>query len=147
MAKKRRTYTHLKVKQVDEIKEILLAEKERIMNNSLMDKSKFCLDKNELADPLDEATANIQASQELRFRNRENFYLKKIDKTLALIDNKDFGECHECGCEIGFERLKARPTANQCITCKEEAETMEKNNYFDKRSKSLGKTLSEMTSK
>ena len=34
------------------------------------DQDKFCLDKNELADPLDEASINIQASQELRFRNR-----------------------------------------------------------------------------
>lgn len=130
-------------KQINTIKDILLAEKERLINKSRTD-DKFCLDKNELSDMVDEASVNIQASQELRFRNRENFYLKKINNSLHLISQNMFGTCEDCGENIGFERLKARPTAELCINCKEEAEGVERNNVHLKKSKSLGKTLAEI---
>lgn len=141
-----RENAYLTDKQVDELKNILLAEKERILNKD-HDPQRYSLDKNELADPLDEASINIQASQELRFRNRESFYLKKINKSLAGIERGEYGLCEDCGIEIGFERLMARPTAELCITCKEEAEFNEKNNFFAKKSKSLGKTLQEMSNR
>ena len=141
-----RENAYLTDKQVDELKNILLAEKERLLNKD-HDPQRFSLDKNELADPLDEASINIQASQELRFRNRESFYLKKINKSLTGIERGEYGLCEDCGIEIGFERLMARPTAELCITCKEEAEFNEKNNFFAKKSKSLGKTLQEMSNR
>jgi len=132
--------------QVNDLKNVLLAEKERILNKD-HDPSRFSLDKNELADPLDEASINIQASQELRFRNRESFYLKKINKSLSAIERGEYGLCEDCGSEVSFERLMARPTAELCITCKEEAEFNEKNNFFAKKSKSLGKTLQELSTR
>ena len=144
-SKKRRRNRYFTKKQLEAIKDKLLSEKERILNKDLKeDQTKYCLDKNELSDPLDEASANIQASQELRFRNRESFYLKKLNKTLLRFDDEDFGECEECGDAIGFERFIARPTAEMCIKCKEESEMTEKNNFFLNKSKSLGKTMSEM---
>ena len=33
-----------------------------------------------------------------------------------------FGQCHECGEEIGFERLDALPHARLCIKCKAKEE-------------------------
>jgi len=118
----------------------LLEEREKILQTE-NDTNRYCLDKNELADPLDEAAINIQASQELRMRNRTVFYLKKINKSLDRILDGNYGKCEECDCEISFERLLARPTAELCINCKEEAEISEKNNIFGKKSKSLGKAL------
>jgi len=118
----------------------LLEEREKILQTE-NDTNRYCLDKNELADPLDEAAINIQASQELRMRNRTVFYLKKINKSLDRILGGNYGECEECEGEINFERLLARPTAELCINCKEEAELNEKNNIFGKKSKSLGKAL------
>ena len=115
--------------RLDKEKEKILAKKK--------DFDSFCLDKNELSDPLDEASINVQTSQELRFRNREIFYLKKIEKGL-------YGLCEECDAEISIERLTARPTAELCIACKEEAELGEKNSIFGKTSKSLGKSISEV---
>jgi DnaK suppressor protein len=141
---KRSKNGYLNKKQIEALRQKLLAEKERILNKDLVDQSRYCLDKEELSDPLDEASANIQASQEIRFRNRENLYLKKIHQTLDRIENEDFGKCNECDAEITFERLVARPTADMCIACKEERESEEKNNFFLKKSKSLGKTLQEM---
>ena len=134
---------YLSDEQVNTIKEKLLAEREKI-GFSTRDLENFCLDQNELSDPLDEASINIQTSQNLRFRNREIFYLKKINKTLQRIEQGLYGLCENCDAEIGYERLLARPTAELCIGCKEESELSEKNNFYQKRSKSLGKTLSEL---
>jgi DnaK suppressor protein len=139
-----RENSYLNDEQVDELKNILLAEKERILNKSVSNESIGCMDKDELVDPLDEASINIQTSQDLRMRNRENFYLKKINKALNAVNRGEYGLCGECDIEIGFERLKARPTAELCISCKEESELSEKGNFFAKKSKSLGKTMQEM---
>ncbi len=131
----------LNKKELKEIRTILLKAKEEILNNAKGQES-FCLDKDELMDPLDEASANIEAQRELRMRNREVFYLKKINKTLERIDHEGYGECEECGLHIGFVRLKARPTAELCIACKEENEMVENSSW--KRSKSLGVALNEI---
>lgn len=140
----KRENAYLTDKQIATLKDKLLAEKERIANKKL-EEEKYQLDKNELADPLDEASVNTQTSHDIRFINRENFYLKKINKSLDAINRGVYGLCEECDGEIGFERLNARLTAELCIGCKEEAEMAENNNVFEKRSKSLGRALHETT--
>lgn len=130
-------------KQVINLKDILLGEKERILNTTTHS-DKYCLPKDELSDPLDEAAANIQANQALRFRNRENFYVKKINKSLEFMTSGTYGLCKDCDDSISYERLLARPTADMCIGCKEEAEKGERSNINHKKSKSLGKTISEI---
>jgi DnaK suppressor protein len=77
----------------------------------------------------------------LRFRNREVFYAKKIDKALKKFEMEEFGMCSDCGEWIRFERLMARPTAEMCIQCKEESERDESNSFTGRQSKSLGKVL------
>ena len=145
--KQRRRYIHLRVKEVDIIKEKLIAERERILaNHKSTNQSEFYLKKEELSDPIDEACANVQASQELRFKTRENKYLQKVQKQLEKIHDPAFGECNECGEGIGFERLKARPTAEKCVSCKESAEFGERMSIVGRRSKSLGKTIQELGS-
>lgn len=138
-----RENSYLSDKQIKFIKDRLLAEKEHILNEQKSIDS-YCLDKNELMDPLDEASVNVQTSQELRFRNRKVFYLKKINKALSKIEQGIYGLCEDCDAEISFERLRARSTADLCINCKEEAEHNENNNFFKKQSKSLGKSLNEI---
>lgn len=138
-----RANSYLSEEQIKNLKDKLLADKERILNKN-SSKDQYCMDKNELFDPVDEASINAQTSQEIRFKNRENFYLKKINKTLLKIDRSEFGLCDDCDAEIGYDRLNARPTAELCINCKEEAELEENNNFFKKKSKSLGKTIQEL---
>jgi len=62
----------------------------------------------------------------LRTRDRERKLIKKIDSTLELIDNDDYGFCSACGVEIGIRRLEARPTATLCVDCKTLDEIKEK---------------------
>jgi DnaK suppressor protein len=69
-------------------------------------------------DPADRATQEEEFSLELRTRDRERKLIRKIDVTIDLIDQDDYGYCDSCGIEIGIQRLEARPTATQCIDCK-----------------------------
>ncbi|MCL1057489.1 RNA polymerase-binding protein DksA [Shewanella sp. Choline-02u-19] len=77
-------------------------------------------------DPVDRAAQEEEFSLELRARDRERKLIKKIEKTLQIIEEDDFGFCNSCGIEIGIRRLEARPTADQCIDCKTLAEIKEK---------------------
>lgn len=142
--KTKRENAYLTDKQIATLKDKLLADKERISNKKL-EQENYQLDKNELSDPLDEASVNTQTSHDIRFINRENFYLKKVNKSLESISRGTYGLCEECDAEIGYERLNARLTAELCIACKEEAEHAENNNFFDKKSKSLGRALHDVT--
>ena len=77
-------------------------------------------------DPSDRASQEEEFSFELRTRDRERKLIKKIDSTLELIDQDDYGYCDSCGVDIGIRRLEARPTATLCIDCKTLAEIKEK---------------------
>lgn len=77
-------------------------------------------------DPADRATLEEEFSIELRTRDRERRLIKKIDSTIELIANDEYGYCDSCGVEIGIRRLEARPTANKCIDCKTLDEIKEK---------------------
>jgi DnaK suppressor protein len=70
------------------------------------------------ADPNDRATQESDMALELRNRDRERKLIKKINETIAKINNGDYGYCESCGIEIGLARLQARPTATLCIDCK-----------------------------
>ena len=77
-------------------------------------------------DPADRASQEEEFSLELRARDRERKLIKKIDETLELIEENEYGWCDSCGVEIGIRRLEARPTATLCIDCKTLAEIKEK---------------------
>ena len=77
-------------------------------------------------DPADRATQEEEFSLELRTRDRERKLIKKIEKTMEMIDQEDYGYCNSCGVEIGIKRLEARPTADLCIDCKTLDEIREK---------------------
>jgi DnaK suppressor protein len=44
-------------------------------------------------------------------------HLGAIDQALARLDEGGYGYCERCSQPIAPERLAARPTATQCITC------------------------------
>ena len=77
-------------------------------------------------DPNDRASQESEFAMELRTRDRERKLIKKIEESLADLDEGDYGYCSHCGVEIGVRRLEARPTATQCIDCKTLNEIREK---------------------
>lgn len=137
-----RLNSHLTDEQLKILKDILLAQKENILNK-IEANTNYELDRNELFDPVDEAAINVQAEQAARFRSREGFLVKKISKALIDIERGEYGLCKECDARIPFERLKARTVADMCINCKEDSEQTEKSKLYKKVSKSLGKTAQE----
>jgi len=78
------------------------------------------------ADPNDRASQEEEFRLELRARDRERKLLKKIEESLQLLIDKEYGYCEVCGIEIGLRRLEARPTATLCIDCKMLDEIREK---------------------
>ncbi len=107
-------------------REILMQEKMRLMNEVDRTVSHMKDEAANFPDPADRATQEEEFSLELRTRDRERKLIKKIENTLDLIDNDDYGYCETCGVEIGIERLEARPTATKCIDCKTLDEHKEK---------------------
>ncbi|MDP6967907.1 MAG: RNA polymerase-binding protein DksA [Gammaproteobacteria bacterium] len=100
-------------------KQDLAEEVDRTVNHLKEDGANF-------ADPNDRASQEEEFSLELRARDRERKLTKKINDTLEMIENDEYGFCDACGVEIGIRRLEARPTATLCIDCKTLAEIKEK---------------------
>ena len=40
-----------------------------------------------------------------------------LRRTLADVDDDEFGACERCGCPIGVERLVALPATRRCVEC------------------------------
>lgn len=76
-------------------------------------------------DEVDIYTSEKERYDYLNFRMRNWSYLKKLKKALAKTSDHTYGECEDCGADISKQRLQARPTAELCISCKEEKEHWE----------------------
>jgi len=77
-------------------------------------------------DPSDRATLEEEYTLELRTRDRERKLLKKVEKSLRLIDDGSYGWCEETGEPIGVPRLIARPTATLSLEAQERRERVQK---------------------
>lgn len=100
----------------------LIEEKELIQKKI----SERHFDVEQKGDEIDEANALTQMSLLFRFNERDAMLIRKIDRALIKIENRTYGECESCGCEIEAKRLEARLTASLCLKCKEEEERIEK---------------------
>lgn len=112
--------------QLDHFRSILSNWRQELMEEVDRTKVHMQTELNNYADPNDRASQEEEFSLELRTRDRERKLLKKISKTIDLINKGDYGFCEACGVEIGIRRLEARPTADLCIGCKTLAEIKEK---------------------
>ena len=131
---------NLTKKELNKIKEKILSEKDRVIKSfDELTEDKYCLNNDDRFDEVDQAASDYARSQMLRFRNRNSFYLKKLNKALDKFENSEYGICEDCDEVIKFERLYARPTAELCITCKDEAEREENGSFHGRQSKSLEK--------
>lgn len=132
----------LKKREVKTLTEKITEERDRILKNfSDEDRERYFVKTEDRPDEVDQASTEYERAQMLRFRNRDLFYVKKLQKALKKINSDDYGVCEDCGASIKFERLLARPTAELCIACKDEAEREELGNFIGRQSKSLGKTV------
>ncbi len=121
-----KTETYMNPKQVAHFRNILVSWRHELMEE--VDRTVHHM-RDEAAnfpDPADRATQEEEFSIELRTRDRERKLIRKIDQTLELLEQDDYGYCDTCGIEIGIRRLEARPTATQCVDCKSLQEIKER---------------------
>ncbi len=98
----------------------------------------FNLSSDEMSDEIDLSSAELEQNMKMRLRNREALFLKKIDEALEKIQAGTFGVCDCCDQNIEQSRLEVRPTANLCLSCKEEEEMRETRSADGRKSKSIG---------
>ena len=111
--------------QLSFFRERLLALKAQLINNA--DDTGQHLRENEVTtDPSDRATLEEEYTLELRTRDRERKLLKKIEKSLRMIESGEYGYCEETGEPIGIPRLLARPTATLSLEAQERRERVQK---------------------
>jgi len=72
-----------------------------------------------VADPGDESVADMLVDLDAALVDRQVNEMRVVEATLKRLADLDFGDCIECGGEIGFERLMAYPTAQRCVRCQE----------------------------
>jgi len=60
----------------------------------------------------------------LRVAGRERKLLLKVRQQLTRIQEGELGACSECGGEIAYARLLARPVATRCIDCQTSVDTV-----------------------
>ena len=72
-----------------------------------------------VADPGDDSVADMLLDLNAAIVDRQVREMREVEATLKRLAELDFGDCIECGGEIGFDRLIAYSTAQRCIRCQE----------------------------
>jgi DnaK suppressor protein len=70
-----------------------------------------------VADPGDDSVADMLVDVDAALVDRQVREIREVEATLKRLAELDFGDCIDCGGEIGFERLLAYPTARRCVRC------------------------------
>ena len=73
---------------------------------------------------------NNRQELELQLLTEEGDVLQLIDEALERLENNEYGECLDCGNDIGKARLTVKPYAMYCIKCKEVREQNDGENPF-----------------
>ncbi|OQW41289.1 MAG: conjugal transfer protein TraR [Proteobacteria bacterium SG_bin4] len=66
---------------------------------------------NNIPDEIDTALVDRQINE-----------MRELEISMKYLSELEFGDCIDCGNEIGFERLLAQPSAQRCIQCQNKYE-------------------------
>jgi len=112
--------------QIEYFRQKLLSWRDELVEESRETISNLQTEVRDVGDEAERATRETENSLELRTRDRYRKLINKINKTLARIDDGDYGYCEETGEEIGLQRLEARPIATLCLDAQERWELRQK---------------------
>ena len=107
-------------------KELLLKQRSEILNKTDGVRGDSQVESTGSGDEADLAVSETSLSITLRLQERQGQHLIKIDRALGKLEEGSFGLCEQCEEELAINRLKARPVATLCISCKEEQESRER---------------------
>lgn len=94
-----------------ELREEIRGELERSGNEHYADLA------GSVPDPGDDSVADMLVDVDAALVDRQVREMREVETTLKRLAELDFGDCIDCGGEIGFERLMAYPTARRCAPC------------------------------
>jgi DnaK suppressor protein len=81
---------------------------------------------NEVLDAVESAEADIQEDLEFALVQMKSETLNKVNDALGRLEQGNYGNCFDCGEEIGEKRLRALPFAVRCKDCEEARENAER---------------------
>lgn len=127
---------------LNRFKKMFEGEKRKLLFADKVVRDEFSVNADDRFDEIDQATTDMEQSMRMRLCNRETLYLKKVEDALKRIEEGAFGLCDICEEDIGLKRLEARPTANLCVSCKEDQERREVHTAAGLAHKSMGESFS-----
>lgn len=80
---------------------------------------------NDVLDAVESAEVDIQEDLEFALVQMKSETLNKVNDALSRLEQGNYGNCFDCGEEIGERRLRALPFAVRCKDCEEARETAE----------------------
>ncbi|MCB1948222.1 TraR/DksA family transcriptional regulator [Nitrosomonas sp.] len=68
--------------------------------------------------------SNILADVDTALVDKQINEMRELEMSEKYLMELEFGDCVDCGEEIGFERLIANPSAQRCIACQRKYEKL-----------------------
>ena len=115
---------------MDEIKNLLLREKGKILEHLKEKMNKRIENEHEIGDVIDTSVEEQGREFELLLQGREQEKLEKIEDALLRIEKDEYGYCDECGESISKKRLIVLPFATLCVACQQDLEQKQKRSTF-----------------
>lgn len=111
----------MKKMQINKFKDLLQSEKTEIVD---FIKNSSNIEVDHSGDETDEIQAKIIARTAVKVLERKKENLVKIELAIKRINEGAFGNCLNCGDEIGLKRLAFNPAFTTCISCQEELDML-----------------------
>lgn len=70
-----------------------------------------------VADVGDDSVADMMLDLNAAIVDRQIKEMREVEASLQRLAELNFGDCIDCGNEIGFDRLMAYPAAQRCVRC------------------------------
>lgn len=113
---------------LENFRTLLNEEKEKLLKKAkqTVESGSINLDKNEMMDEVDLASATVEQNLTFKLLDRDRKLLAEIDHALRKIDSGDFGYCEGTGELIPKRRLEVRPWTRHSVKFKEQLERRKK---------------------
>src|SRR5688572_6901380 len=113
---------NLTKQQIDTLRQRLLERQQVLIGEVNDQRAQTAAEGNDDAaggpgDAADESVVRMITDLHLQEAGRDMEELNDIAAALDRIDNGEYGDCDECGIEIGYPRLEAQPAALRCVEC------------------------------
>lgn len=114
--------------ELEDFKQRLLQEKQHILDKArkAVASGNIHLDKNEMMDEVDLASATVEQNLTFRLLDRDRKLLAEVEHALLKIDKGSYGFCEGTSEPIPKRRLELRPWTRHSVKFKESVERMRK---------------------